>query len=135
MSAVIKPTVLNMILCDEVVRDLQRPGKLTVVGLIWLIHWPEGRTTPLRLEKLSVLLILTDGRGTGRGRILCINEETDQPIFGSGEATISFEGKDPSLPFGASFALRNCNFPTPGVYRVQFHFEDEVLCQQTLIVR
>ncbi len=82
-----------------------------------------------------VLLILTDGRGTGRGRIACRNEETGQPISGSGEHPISFEGKDPSLPFGQTFALRDCRFPAPGVYLVQFLYEDEVICQQSLIVR
>jgi hypothetical protein len=135
MSAAIRPTVLNMILCDEVLRDSERPGKLTIVGLISLLRWPEGSTAPLRLEKLSVLLILTDGRGMGRGRIVCIDEETDQPIFGSGELSISFEGKNPSLPFGVKFSLRDCRFPRPGVYHVQFLFEDEVICQQTLFVR
>jgi hypothetical protein len=135
MSAVIKPTVLHMILCDEVLRDPERPGKLTVAGLISLLRWPIGSTVPLRLEQLVALLILTDGRGTGRGRVRCINEETGQPIFGSGELPISFVGKDPSLPFGVKFRLRDCRFPAPGVYLVQFLFEHEVLCQQPLIVR
>jgi hypothetical protein len=135
MSAVIKPTVLNMILCDEVLHDSERPGKLTIVGLISLLRWPAGSTTPLRLEKLVVLLILTDGRGTGRGRIVCSNEETGQPIFGSGELPISFVGKNPSLPFGVQFALRDCRFPAPGAYLVRFLFEDEVISQQSLIVR
>src|SRR5258707_184306 len=70
MSVVLKPTVLNMILCDEALPDSERPGKLTIVGLISLLRWPEGETTPLRLEQLVALLILTDGRGTGRGRIM-----------------------------------------------------------------
>ncbi len=84
---------------------------------------------------MVALLILTDGRGTGRGRIQCINEETGQPIFGSRDQPISFEGKDPSLPFGVKFALRDCRFPAPGAYLVQFLFEDEAICQQSLIVR
>jgi hypothetical protein len=123
-----------MIPCDDVVQDAQQPGKLTIVGLITLLRWPPT-TTPLTLERLVVLLILTGGRGTGRGRIRCINEETGLPIFGSGERPISFEGKDPSLPYGVKFKLEDCRFPTPGAYLIQFLFEDEVIHQQTLIVR
>ncbi len=76
MSLVIEPSVLHMILCDEVLRDPQRPGKLTIAGLITLLRWPTGTSTPLHLEQLVILLILTDGRGTGRGRIRCINAVT-----------------------------------------------------------
>ncbi len=135
MSAVIPPAVLSMILCEEVVRDPQRPGRPTAAGLLWFLGWPDGLTTPLHLERLVVLLILTDGRGIGRGRIACINEETGQPIFGSEEETINFRDKSPALPFGKMFTLQDCRFPVPGAYQVQFVFEDEVISRQPLIVR
>jgi hypothetical protein len=135
MPPAIKPCVLQMILCDEVVSNPRKPGTLDVNGLVWLVRWPAGGTVPARLDRLVALLILTDGRGAGRGRIRCLNEETGMPIFGSADVPISFEGKDPSLPYGVRIGLRNCRFPVPGAYTVQFLFEDEVLCQQTLLVR
>jgi hypothetical protein len=109
MSAAIKPVVLNMTLCEEARSDPARPGKPTVVGLLWLLRWPGGLTEALRLEKLTVLLILTGGRGTGRGKIGCINEETGVPIvLNTEEKPIQFEGKDPTLPYAFSFVVHDC---------------------------
>ena len=106
-----------------------------IVGLMTLIEWTQGNVTPLVLDKLVVLLILTDGRGGGSGRIVCYQEETGDPVFGSGDHPISFAGKDPSLPYGVTFELLNCRFPSPGAYDVQFRFDGEVLARQTVIVR
>src|ERR1700722_13101401 len=85
-----------MILCDEVFPDENRPGKYMIVGLTTLVRWPANSTTPVRLEKLVVYLILTGGRGSGKGQIICFNEETGVKIFRSPPKTISFEGKDPT---------------------------------------
>jgi hypothetical protein len=135
MSSATPPVVRYMILCDDVVSDSQRPGKITIVGLTVVIKWPQGTTDPVALEKLVSLLILTDGRGAGTGRIDCINEETGQPVFASPERPISFEGKDPALPYGVVFKLQDCRFPTPGAYSVRFLFDGEELARQTVIVR
>jgi hypothetical protein len=82
-----------------------------------------------------VLLILADGRGTGRGRVDCINEETGLPVFRFGEAVISFADRDPSIPIGRTFTIRDCYFPAPGAYLVRFFFDDEPIGAQPLTVR
>jgi len=107
------PVVRYMIVCDEVLKDERRQGKLMVVGLTTLVRWPTGETTPVRLERLVVLLILTDGHGTGMGQIVCINEETGLPVFHSAQQPIPFEGKNPSGHYGVTFTLLNCRFPAP----------------------
>jgi hypothetical protein len=135
MATTIPPIVRSMILCDEVKHDPNRPGRLTIEGFLPQLRWPEGRTTPLPLEKLLVFLILTDGRGEGQGRITCSNEETGFPIFETGAALISFLGKDPTQPMGRLIVARDCRFPAPGSYLFRFLFEGKVLSQQSLIVR
>jgi hypothetical protein len=135
MDIALAPHARYMIVCDEVIRDQQRQGKLMIVGLTSLVDWPDGATTPVHLEKLVVLLILTDGHGSGAGRILCVNEETGVPAFGSAPMRISFEGKDPSGHYGVTFKLRDCRFPEPGVYAIRFLFEDTLVHEQILTVR
>jgi hypothetical protein len=135
MSISVAPRARYLIVCDEVLTDPQRPGKLIIVGLASLVVWPTGATTPLRLEKLVVLLILTDGRGAGMGRIVCRNEETGAPVFGSPPTRISFEGKDPSGHHAVTFKLLDCRFPAPGVYVVQFLFDDALVQEQLVTVR
>jgi hypothetical protein len=135
MTVVIAPQARYLIVCDEVLPDPQRPGKLMIVGLTSLVDWPAGSTTGMRLEKLTVLLILTDGRGVGEGRIVCRNEESEAPVFGSPPVLISFEGKDPVGHYAVTFKLLNCRFPAAGVYLVQFLFNDAVVRDQPITVR
>ncbi len=134
METPIAPSARYMIVCDEVLKDEQRPGKLMIVGLTTLVVWPWGATTPVCLERIVVLLILTDGRGTGMGRILCLNE-TELPVFGSPRRPISFEGKDPAGHYGVTFKLLDCRFPAPGVYTIQFLFDEKVVSEQLVTVR
>lgn len=135
MAVAVAPQARYLILCDEVLPDPQRPGKLMIVGLTSLVAWPAGSTTPVRLEKLTVLLILTDGRGTGTGQIVCRNEETGERVFGSPPVRLSFEGKDPLGHYAVTFKLLDCRFPAPGVYIVQFLFDDSVVREQSVTVR
>jgi hypothetical protein len=135
MSALLPPTVRYMILCDEALHDPKRPGRLTITGLIPFLRWPAQSMVPLRLERLVVLLILADGRGTGRGQIVCFNDETGVPVSRSGEAVVSFADKDPSIPIGRTFTMRDCYFPAPGAYIVRFLLDDEPICDQPLTVR
>ncbi len=135
MSLSVVPHVRYLIVCDEVLPDPQRPGKLMIVGLVSLVAWPAGATAPVRLERLVVLLILTDGRGSGMGRIVCRNEETGAATFGSAATRISFEGKDPSGHYAVVFRLLDCPFPAPGVYAVQFLFDEALVQEQLITVR
>jgi hypothetical protein len=135
MELALAPRARYMILCDEVLKDEQRPGKLTIVGLTSLVNWPLGAKTVVHLDRLVALLILTDGHGAGMGRILCVNEETGVPVFGSPPRRISFEGKDPSGHYGVTFKLLDVRFPAPGVYSVQFSFDGSLVHEQVVTVR
>jgi hypothetical protein len=135
MPPTIAPCAPYMILCDDVLPDPQRPGKLLIVGLTSLVNWPCGMTTPVRLETLVVLLVLTEGRGSGMSQIVCRNEETRVPIFRSPNTPISFDGKDLSGHYGVTFKLLDCRFPEPGVYVVQFVFDGTLVEEQFLTVR
>ncbi len=135
MSIALTPNVRYLVVCDEVLKDQSRPGKLTVVGLTSLVAWPAGAMASVSVDRLVVLLILTDGRGTGMGRIRCVNDETGQPVFGSPARRISFEGKDPTGHYGVTFSLLDCRFPAPGVYVIQFLFDDTLAGQQLITVR
>jgi hypothetical protein len=134
MSFVLPPKARWMILCDDVFQDTRWPGKPVIVGLTSLIHWPGG-TDPLFLPKLTVYLVLTDGRGTGQGSIVCKDEATGREVFRSGTLAVSFEGKDPIGLFGVVFRLSDCRFPRPGVYEVQFLFGGDVVEERIVHVR
>jgi hypothetical protein len=135
MSIVIPPNVRYMILCDEALADPEWRGRLRVNGLIPELRWPPGSTAPFHLERLTVVLVLAGGRGSGQGWVDCIDDETGTPISGSGKKPIEFTDKDPMDPFCGRIALRDCYFPRPGWYRVRFLLDDQIISQQMLIVR
>src|SRR5260370_40491510 len=92
---VVAPRARYMIVCDEILLDPQRQGKLLIVGLTSLVNWPAGTTTPVRLEKLAVLLILTDGRGAGRGGLPFLHGENRGAWVGLPGIAVCLGGKDP----------------------------------------
>jgi hypothetical protein len=135
MAITLAPRARYMILCDEVLPDPQRPGKLMIVGLTSLVYWPAASTEPLRLEKLVVLLVLTDGRGVGTAQIVCRREISGEPVFGSPPTRLSFEGKGPIGHYAVTFKLLDCLFQEPGAYVVQFLFDNTLVHEQPLTVR
>ncbi len=113
MAIMLKPSARYLILCDDLVTDERWPGKPIIVGLVSRIYWPEGSSEPFTIPKLCVYLVLTDGRGKGRVRVSCVNEETGQEIFSSPERPLSFEGTDPSELYGVVFRLTDCHSHNP----------------------
>jgi hypothetical protein len=134
MSYVQRPKVRYMIVCDELLRDASRPGKPLIVGLTSSVRW-RGDTEPTVLPKMTIFLVLTDGRGTGRGLIRCVNEVDGEEVFRSPEAALSFDGRDPIGIFGQEFRLTNCRFPEPDNYLMQFLFNDAVADERIITVR
>jgi hypothetical protein len=44
-------------------------------------------------------------------------------------------GNDPLEVVGVTFRIRNCLFPTPGLYWVQFLCNGRIIAQQPLVLR
>lgn len=63
------------------------------------------------------------------------NEETGEEVFSSPQIPISFAGKDPAGQYGVTFRFSDCRFPAPGVYVIQFWFNDTLVQEQPLVVR
>jgi hypothetical protein len=137
MSLTLPPRALYMILSDDVISSDDSPRKHHIVGLTTLVRWPEGLTVPVRIDKLSAFLVLTGGRGTGNGQIVCFNEETGVEIFRFPKTPlpVSFEGKDSAGHHGLIFRALGCPFPQPGVYVLRFLFDDNPVCEQSITVR
>ncbi len=89
---------------------------------------------PVCHPELCVFLQVTDGRGSGTVEIVAIESDTDQVIWSSIPQTITF-GKDPLAVSGLVFRLRNCLFPRPGLYWIEFRYNDVTTAQEHLLLR
>lgn len=107
---------------------------LTIVGLISGIRALDEPPYPLLYREMCVFLMVTEGRGQGEGKIVCVFEETGQKIFETASRPIVF-GNDPLEITGIPFRIRNCYFPFPGLYSVQFWYDEFQIEERPLRMR
>ena len=130
----IKPVVRYMLLCDDWRADDDNPHRITIIGLITNIHAVDDPPYPLFYREMCVFLALTEGRGKGKGKIVCVFEEDGRKIFETRARPISF-GPDPVDVIGVPFRIRDCFFPQAGLYMVQFWYEGELVEERPLRMR
>jgi hypothetical protein len=118
------PIVRYMILCEDWLAAPQHAPRVDIIGLLTNIHAVDEPPYPLVYRELCVFLILTEGRGQGIGRIVCAFEETGQVIFQTPDRFISF-GPDPLEVVAIPFRIRDCPFPHPGMYSLEFWYDNE----------
>lgn len=130
----ISPIVRYMLLCEDWRLDAANTRHVTIVGLISNIHSLDDPPFPLLYRELCVFLALTEGRGLGTGHIVCVYEETGQTIFQTGKRAIQFS-TDPLEVLGVPFRIRSCPFPFPGMYSIQFWYNDVLVEERPLRLR
>src|SRR5262245_34833627 len=117
------PLVRYMIPCNDWGLDPANPHRINIYGLLSNIDSLDQPAYPLVVPELCVFVALTEGRGSGEGRIACVLDESAQTVFETGQRPIPF-GPDPLAIVGVPFRIRDCPFPRPGVYLVQFWYND-----------
>jgi hypothetical protein len=128
------PTVRYLIICEDVQTDPDNPRRVTLVGLISTIRSIEQPPFPLRFREMCVFLQLTECRGPAEGRIEIRLADSSGVVFRTRTRTIQF-GSDPLEVVGATFRIRNCLFQEPGLYWVQFWYNEQMISQQPLLLR
>lgn len=128
------PIVRYMILCNDWGTDANNPNCVNIFGMLSNIRAIDQPPYPLVYRELCVVLGLTDGREAGNGQIVCVFEETGQRIFETPKHKITF-GADPLEVVGVPFRIRDCRFPTSGLYLVQFWYNEEKLDERPLRLR
>ena len=130
----VHPTVRYLIVCEDVQTDPDNPRRVTLVGLLSAIRSPQQPPFPMLYREICVFLQLTECRGPADGRIEIHHADSGQVVFRTRTRTIPF-GSDPLEVVGATFRIRNCLFQEPGLYWVQFWYNEQMLAQQPLLLR
>jgi hypothetical protein len=123
-----------MLLCDDVRKDANNPSCTHIDCLMGNIVSLELPPFPVLREMICVYLVLTEGRGRGiaQVRVAYVDAEAEQLLFGSPEHEISFENHSPLELLGVVFRLKDCLFPQPGRYAVQFWYDGQKVAEQPL---
>lgn len=130
----ITPIVRDVLLCDDWRLNGPNNRRVTVVGLIWNVHSVGDPPYPLFYREFCVFLALTEGRGRGEGHIACVSADTAEGIFETRQRPIQF-GPDPLEVTGVPFRVRDCSFPRPGRYSIQFWYDGVMAAERPLRMR
>jgi hypothetical protein len=130
----ISPIVRYMILCDDWHLDGPTGRRVTIVGLLWSIHSVDDPPFPLCYREVCVFLALMESRGQGEGQVICIFEDTGEKVFETSKFLIRFP-QDPLEVVGLPVRIRDCIFPRPGRYSVQFWYDGVLIEERPLRLR
>ncbi len=127
-----EPVVRLMVPCEDARPRKGSPGKIDLFGVISTVSAPADQF-PVHLS-FSVYLCLTNGRGQGSGKIVVAEDETNSVVY-SGDAHPYDFWNDPILIVGSIIRVPLCLLPTPGLFRIEFVYNDAVVEKYPLLVR
>lgn len=129
----VAPTVRDMILCNDWSIDPKNQNRINIFGLLGNIRAKDD-VYPMIQPQLCVVLILSEVRGAGRAFIRCVLEVTDEVVFQTGDRPV--EGSsDPLKVLAVPFRILGCSFQQPGLYTVQFWYNDSLVGERPLLIR
>ncbi len=130
----VTPTVRYLIVCEDVEIDPQNPRRVTLVGLLSGIRSVDDPPFPLVYGEICVFVQVTECRGPAAARIEIHNVNSGQVVFRTQTRTVPFSA-DPLEVSGVVFRLRNLFFQEPGLYAVEFWYNEEMIAQQPIVLR
>jgi hypothetical protein len=130
----VHPVVRYLILCEDVRTDPDDQHPHTLVRLINVLRSSRTPPFPFVQDLLCAFVQLTECRGPADGRVEIHHADTDQVVFRTPTWTLPL-ANDPLAILGVTFRLRKCLFPAPGLYWVQFWYNEAMIAQQSLLVR
>ena len=130
----LQPTVRYLILSEDVQADAGNHARVTLSGLISSIHSLGQPPFPLVYPELCVFIQLSECRGPAEGRVEIQHADSGETVFRTRTRTIPFDN-DPLEVVGVIFRMRNCLFQLPGLYWVQFWYNEQAIAQQPLVLR
>jgi hypothetical protein len=124
-----EPNVRQMIVCEDARTRPGSHGKIDVFGIMTKVT---ARSFPFNLS-FAVYLCLTNGRGTGQGRI-CVKKALQEEAVYVGDSHEFLFGDDPLRLHPFMIRIFSCRLSDPGLYSIDFVYNEVVLESYTLLV-
>jgi hypothetical protein len=122
------PKVLAFIICDDVYRE-NMTGKCSILGTFSRIV---AKQFPTVHNELHVYIAMTDGRGSGRGKLQLQSLSKDETLL---ELQGNIEFPDPLAVVEMDFRIENLPFNEPGEYEFRMLYGDEPIGERKIVVR
>lgn len=132
MNSIFQPVVKSLLVCQEVLRDER--GNLHLLGVFEKIRRSfSGPPSPgYTYPQLCIVAAITDMAGESTARVRVASASDDSVVFSSTTASVSIQER--LQVKWVVFRLRNCPFPSAGVYFFQLQWNGEVQAELRLPV-
>lgn len=127
------PVVRYLIACEDVRTDPANPRRVSLIHLVGRIRATSHPPFPHRSSEFCVYAQLTECRGVADVYVQIEEADSQTVIFQSPIQTHSL-GNDPLKVFGMSFRIRDCIFPSHGLYSIQLCYNGDVVAREPLRV-
>ncbi len=127
------PVVRNLIVCEEVVVHPGNPKTFTLVKVLDRIRSLNEPAYPYRHKKLSAFAQLTECRRAGQARFEIVEADTNKAIFTMPNRKLALPN-DPLAVHAVRIQIRNCEFPAPGLYWLNFLYDNRLLREQPFVL-
>jgi hypothetical protein len=125
------PFIRYFVVCEAFSFEANR--KISLLRLLSTIRSPSLALFPLTFPTLCAYALLSECRGRGSFRIEIHQAATGQTVYSTKTYDHDF-GNDPLHLFGLPFRIHNCVFPEPGLYTVEFWYNNGVLAEYPLLL-
>jgi len=133
MTGLPSPLVRSLIVCEDIIVDPGNNKRVSLVNVLNSIRSIDEPPYPLRYRELCVFVQFTACRGRGEVRLEIRRADTEEVLFATQTWSVSFPN-DPVTVHGLRFRIRNCTFPAPGLYWIQFWYDNGLLTQQPIVL-
>jgi hypothetical protein len=121
MQGRVVPEAKAMILCGDVLADPEN-GNLHLMGAFNNIRPRSPSVYPHRHREFCVFLQLSDAQGRLPGYVQVIRADTQELVYRTASQPMIFA--DRRTLVRVCFRIRNCTFPAPGLYWIEFFAND-----------
>ena len=128
----IAPYVRHMLLCEDAHESSPGSNKLHIFGLLTRIRVPRDNQPPFS-HTFSVFLLMTGGRGKGKGEIQIVHADSGTTVYDSNPVLFQFRN-DPLAITASIIRIPDCKFPERGEFSVKFSYNGEVMARESLRV-
>lgn len=117
------PTGLAIVICDQIIED-KFTNKKSLIGIFNNIG---SANFPCRHPQIMVFVSLTEGHGDYQSRVRIVNETTGESVA---EANVPIQFPDIHAVLELNFNLVGIQFPTPGLYSIEFYCDDALVLER-----
>jgi hypothetical protein len=134
MTSPLLPSLRSLLVCEDVLTDTSKPPRFTLVNLLTSIRAMGKPPYPFEHPRFYVFAQLTECRGQGVMRVeIREADEAARAILTTPPQTVAFPN-NPLSVYSLRLRILRCLFPRPGLYWVQFFYDDRLLGQQPIVL-